>query len=104
MNPHPEEIMTELITQVTALLKEVAAQAILPRYRALHANQIQEKEPGDYVTAADLASEAMLKEGLSALLPGSQVVGEEEISANPGLLLVPNEASWNTLHHTLFGD
>ena len=78
--------MTELITQVNALLKEVAAQAILPRYRALHANQIQEKEPGDYVTAADLASEAMLKKGLSALLPGSQVVGEEEISANPGLL------------------
>jgi len=78
--------MTELITQVNALLKEVAAQAILPRYRALHSNQIQEKEPGDYVTAADLASEAMLKKGLSALLPGSQVVGEEEISANPGLL------------------
>ena len=78
--------MTELITQVNALLKEVAAQAILPRYRALHSDQIQEKEPGDYVTAADLASEAMLKKGLTALLPGSQVVGEEEISANPGLL------------------
>ena len=78
--------MNELITRVNALLKKVAAQAILPQYRSLHANQIQEKEPGDYVTAADLASEAMLKKGLSELLPGSQVVGEEEISANPELL------------------
>jgi fructose-1,6-bisphosphatase/inositol monophosphatase family enzyme len=52
----------------------------------LHSSQIQEKTPGDYVTAADLASEAMLKKGLCALLPGSQVVGEEEISTNPGLL------------------
>lgn len=72
--------------QVNTLLKEVTAQAILPRYRVLHSNQIKEKEPGDYVTAADLASEAMLKKCLSALLPGSQVVGEEEISANPGVL------------------
>lgn len=88
--------MAELIAQVTALLKEVTAQAILPQYRALHANQIQEKEPGDYVTAADLASEAMLKKGLSALLPGSQVVGEEEISANPDLLddLVDERPIW----------
>ena len=78
--------MTELTTQVSALLKEVAEQAILPQYRALHSDQIQEKEPGDYVTSADLASEAMLKKGLTSLLPGSQVVGEEEISANPGLL------------------
>lgn len=78
--------MTELISQVNVLLKEVTAEAILPQYRALHSNQIQEKTPGDYVTAADLASEAMLKKGLTALLPGSQVVGEEEISANPDLL------------------
>jgi fructose-1,6-bisphosphatase/inositol monophosphatase family enzyme len=78
--------MTELTTQVNALLKEVAAKAILPRYRALHSDQIKEKVSGDYVTAADLASEAMLKKGLKELLPGSQVVGEEEFSANPRLL------------------
>ena len=88
--------MTELITQVNDLLKEVAATAILPRYRALHSDQIQEKEPGDYVTAADLASEAMLKKGLSALLPGSQVVGEEEISETPDLVddLVDERPIW----------
>ena len=88
--------MTELTTQVNALLKEVTAQAILPQYRALHSHQIQEKEPGDYVTAADLASEEILKQGLSALLPDSQVVGEEEISANPGLLddLVDERPIW----------
>ena len=79
VNRYHGETMTELVTRVNALLKEVAAQAILPRYRALHSHQIQEKEPGDYVTAADFASEAMLKKGLSAFLPGSQVVGEEEI-------------------------
>ncbi len=78
--------MSVLTAQVTALLKAVAEQTILPQYRALHSDQIQEKEPGDYVTSADLASEAMLKKGLIDLLPGSQVVGEEEISANPGLI------------------
>ena len=56
-----DQAMSDLIPQVTALLKEVAVQAILPHYRALHADQVQEKQPGDYVTAADLASEAMLK-------------------------------------------
>lgn len=88
--------MTELITQVNALLKEVAAQAILPQYRALHKDQVQEKTPGDYVTAADLASEAMLKKGLLSLLPDSQVVGEEEVSANPGLVddLVDERPIW----------
>ena len=85
-----------LIEQVNALLKEVAAQAILPHYRALHADQIREKDPGDYVTAADLASERMLKKGLLSLLPGSQVVGEEEISSQPELLndLVDERPIW----------
>ena len=78
--------MTKLTTQVTALLKEVAEQAILPQYRALHTDQVQEKTPGDYVTSADLASEAMLKKALIKLLPGSQVVGEEEVSAQPDSL------------------
>lgn len=78
--------MTELISRVNVLLKEVTAEAILPQYQALHSDQIQEKTPGDYVTAADLSSEAMLKKGLITLLPGSQVVGEEEISDNPELL------------------
>ena len=82
-NRFPGNNMSELITQVNALLKEVAQQAVLPQYRALHSGQIQEKEPSDYVTAADLASEVMLKKGL---------------------LLAPDEASWNVLHHTLFGD
>ena len=88
--------MSELTAQVTALLKEVTAQAILPQYQALHSHQIREKEPGDYVTAADLASEAMLKQGLSALLPGSQVVGEEETSVNPDLVndLVDERPIW----------
>ena len=85
--------MTELTTQVNALLKEVAAKAILPRYQALHSDQIKEKEPGDYVTAADLASEAMLKKGLAELLPGSQIVGEEEFSASPGLIDDLNDES-----------
>ena len=59
---------------------------MLPRYWPLHSRQIQEKEPGDCVKAADRASDGMLNKGLSALLSGSRVVGEERIPANAGLL------------------
>lgn len=88
--------MVELIDQVTSLLGRVTESAILPQYRALHAEQIKEKVPGDYVTAADLASEALLRGGLLQLLPDSQIVGEEEISENPDLVndLVDERPIW----------
>ena len=72
-----------MIETVAQLMRRAAAQAILPRFRSLHANEIEEKSPGELVTAADRESETMLTAGLLALLPGSAVLGEEAASTQP---------------------
>lgn len=71
---------------VTTLLRRVAAEVVMPRFRHLGADQIEEKAPGDLVTVADREAEAALSEGLLPLVPGSRVVGEEGVAAEPSLL------------------
>jgi fructose-1,6-bisphosphatase/inositol monophosphatase family enzyme len=78
--------MHRLYDPVTALMREVAAEIILPRFRTLAAHEITAKSPGDLVTIADHESEARLSERLQALLPGSHVIGEEAVAAVPELL------------------
>ena len=75
------------IDRVAAAIAEVAAEVILPRFRALHHGDISEKTaPSDVVTIADVEAEQRLTPVLSALVPGSVVVGEEATSASPGLI------------------
>jgi fructose-1,6-bisphosphatase/inositol monophosphatase family enzyme len=74
------------IETITAEIVEVAAQEALPRFRALGERDVQRKASGDLVTVADLAVEAELARRFSALLPGSQVVGEEAVENDPSLL------------------
>jgi len=75
-----------MIDQVSELIREVAATIVLPRFRHLSAAEVQEKVPGDLVTIADQESERALIAGLTGLLPGSIVVGEESVAADPGVL------------------
>jgi fructose-1,6-bisphosphatase/inositol monophosphatase family enzyme len=75
-----------VLDQVGELIREVAATIVLPRFRHLASDEIQQKAPGDLVTIADQESERALTRGLTALLPGSQVVGEESVAADPSLL------------------
>ena len=63
--------------RVAGLLEEAAATAIMPRFRRLAAGDIRQKAPGDLVTVADEAVEARLSPLLTALVPGSIVLGEE---------------------------
>ena len=79
-------MMGNVIEHVEALMREAAAETILPRFRRLAANDIEEKEPGEWVTAADLEAERVLTAGLAALAPGSIVIGEEAVAANVALL------------------
>lgn len=72
--------------QVDGILRDVAERIILPRFRKLEDQEIREKNPGDLVTVADTEAEAALSERLCALLPGSQVVGEEAVAADPAIL------------------
>lgn len=72
---------------VAAIMREVAQEEILPRFRTLEKHEVRTKShPGDLVTAADEAAEVALATRLRALLPGSVVVGEEGTAADPDLL------------------
>ncbi|MYS23882.1 fructose-1,6-bisphosphatase [Streptomyces sp. DvalAA-14] len=76
-----------LLTAVERTIEAVVAAEVVPRWRRLAEADIVEKNgPHDLVTTADRRSEERLTEQLAALLPGSVVVGEEAVSADPGLL------------------
>lgn len=80
--------------RVADLLREAAAVELLPRFRNLGAGDIREKGPGDLVTVADEECERRLAAGLSLILPGAPVVGEEAVAAEPGLVAHIPEAEW----------
>lgn len=72
---------------IASILREIAAEEILPRWRNLAASDIRQKtKAGDLVTVADHAAEAALSSRLSAALPGSHVIGEEAVAADPLIL------------------
>lgn len=72
------------IEQVAALMRKVAAEEALPRWRNLKASDIVEKAgPDDLVTVADRAVEHALARELTALVPGTEVIGEEGVHADP---------------------
>lgn len=69
--------------KVTALVRQAAAELVLPRFRKLREEEIREKTRGDLVTVADEEVEDFLSDRLIALLPGSVVVGEEATERKP---------------------
>ncbi|MER5984615.1 inositol monophosphatase family protein [Streptomyces sp. NPDC001787] len=71
------------LTEVEAAVRAAAAAEIMPRFRQLAADEIIEKNgPHDLVTTADRLAEEHLTASLTALLPGSVVVGEEAVHAD----------------------
>jgi fructose-1,6-bisphosphatase/inositol monophosphatase family enzyme len=72
--------------RVARLIEDIAATEIMPRFQRLGSGEIREKEPGDLVTVADEAAEARLTAALTALAPGSLVLGEEAAAGDPNLL------------------
>jgi fructose-1,6-bisphosphatase/inositol monophosphatase family enzyme len=78
--------MTPDIDAVSALIRAAAAEHILPYFEKLEAGQIEEKAPGDLVTVADLRTEQALTPALTALMPGSLVVGEEAVAKDRHVL------------------
>ena len=77
---------TALTGAVSALMRDAAARAILPRYQTLTADQIDAKAADDVVTVADKEAELILAEGLTKILPEAAIVGEEAAHADPTLL------------------
>jgi fructose-1,6-bisphosphatase/inositol monophosphatase family enzyme len=78
------------IDRVAALVREVAKEEILSRYRALRASDViakpSEADPDDIVTAADRAAERALGEKLHQAYPGLFIVGEEAAAKDPALV------------------
>ncbi len=74
------------IDHVAALVREVALEVVLPRWRRLTPEEVREKAPGDLVTDIDMAAEARLEDGLKSITPGVPVIGEERVAALPHLL------------------
>lgn len=71
---------------VLALVRDVAAEVVTPRFRTLADHQVDEKNPGDLVTVADHESERLLTRALMAAYPDAVVLGEEATAADPRLL------------------
>lgn len=84
------------IDKVSALIREVAAEEVLPRFNRLTDEERWEKRPGSWVTVADHASEERLADGLSVILPGALVIGEEGAEDDPSVLeqLETERAAW----------
>jgi fructose-1,6-bisphosphatase/inositol monophosphatase family enzyme len=77
---------SDVMDEVATVMRQAAAEAILPRYQTLLAGDVEEKTPGEVVTVADREAEQLISPRLAALQPGSRVVGEEAVAANPSLL------------------
>ena len=78
--------MTSLnMDAVTTIIQEVADKYILPRFKNLADNDIAFKIGDDPVTIADKEAEKELSIRLSALLPGSKVLGEEAFAVDSGI-------------------
>ncbi|OKI00886.1 inositol monophosphatase [Streptomyces sp. CB02923] len=72
---------------VEEAIRKAAAAEIMPRFRQLAAHEVLEKNgPHDLVTVADRLAEEHLTAALTSLLPGSLVVGEEAVHADPAVL------------------
>ena len=70
-----------LLDRVAAILQEVSAEVVEPRFANLAEADVDEKAPNELVTTADTQAEALLGRRLGELLPGVPVVGEEATSA-----------------------
>ena len=84
------------VDKVAALIAEVAATEIQPRFQKLAAHEQREKAPGDIVTIADERAEAAMTPRLMELVRGSIVIGEEAAAKDPGLVnrLLHDQVAW----------
>jgi len=83
-------MQSALLDRLGRVLREVAQAEIVTRFRKLAPSDVISKataeDPLDLVTTADRVAEAALTARLPELVPGSTVVGEEAVAADPGVL------------------
>ena len=73
--------------QVAEIITVISQEEVLPRFKHLSVSDIDTKNSSeDFVTTADTETEKRLTKELTALLPGSLVVGEEAAFKDPSVL------------------
>ncbi|MDT8757234.1 inositol monophosphatase [Sphingomonas psychrotolerans] len=72
--------------EVSALLRTVAAQVVVPRFRTLAGPEVAIKAAGEIVTVVDREAELRLHDGLAKLELGARILGEEAVEHDPTLL------------------
>jgi fructose-1,6-bisphosphatase/inositol monophosphatase family enzyme len=77
---------TRVFDAIAAIMREVSAELIEPRWRSLGQSEVSCKSPNEVVTVADVEAEALLTARLAAQWPHTPVVGEEACSASPELM------------------
>ena len=89
------------------IVRQVAREEIIPRFRALDPDTIEAKSaPDDLVTIADKRAEEKMTEAFLKAFPGTAVIGEEAISEDRSLLnaiedaerciiIDPIDGTWN---------
>jgi fructose-1,6-bisphosphatase/inositol monophosphatase family enzyme len=88
------------VDAVAAVIDEAARTLVLPRFSRLSHSDIESKatpaDPDDLVTIVDREVEEQLSKALTALAPGSAVVGEEGAHRSPELLnlLASDQPLW----------
>jgi len=75
----------DVLTGVCTILREVAAEHVLPRFGALGRGDVQEKSAGELVTVADREAEAALAAALARVEPAALFIGEEACAGDPAL-------------------
>ncbi|MEU4727449.1 inositol monophosphatase family protein [Streptomyces sp. NPDC023588] len=79
-----DEFLAHGLSDVEEAVRKAAAIEIMPRFRQLAEHEVVQKSgPHDLVTVADRKAEEHLTASLTRLLPGSAVVGEEAVHADP---------------------
>ncbi|MDJ0381773.1 inositol monophosphatase family protein [Streptomyces sp. G-G2] len=79
-----EDFLARDLSDVEEAVRKAAAVEIMPRFRQLADHEVDQKSgPHDLVTVADRRAEEHLTAALTQLLPGSVVVGEEAVHADP---------------------
>ena len=79
-----DEFLARHSADVEEAVRKAAAAEIMPRFRRLADHEVDRKSgPHDLVTDADRLTERYLTDVLGRLLPGSVVVGEEAVHADP---------------------
>lgn len=75
------------VMELAGVMRDAAKAEILPRFRRLEPGTVQTKSnPTDLVTEADSEAEWFIKREVAKRWPGTLVVGEESVAADPSLL------------------